>query len=60
MSGSEKTNLIYTKYICSCYGFYFFLCVNYLKSSLIEFLRNFCIDDKICVKILCQEKELFN
>ena len=61
MTESAKTGLICTKYTYSFYHVYLFFCVGYTISvSFIEFLRKFCVYDKIFDKVLCYEKELLN
>ena len=58
---SGKTSLIAAKYTQLYHGNYCLLCVGYTNSiSFIEFLRIFCIQYEVCIKILCSEKELLN
>ena len=58
---SDKTNLIAVKYTYSFYGTYNLFWWCYSNSvSFIEFLRVFCIYDKLCVKILFSEKILLS
>ena len=61
MTGPEKTGLIYIKYTYSYDGAYLLSCKCYPNSvSFIEFLRNFCMYGKICVRILYNQNELLN
>ena len=57
VTGSEKTGLIYTKYIYSCHGAYLLFCICYLNSvSFIGFSAY--TYDEICIKIKTHDSEL--
>ena len=59
--GSGKTDLIYTKYTCLCYGTCLLFCMCHSKSvSYIEFLMDFCIYDDILATILITDKKLLH
>ena len=52
---------LYKKYTYSYYGIYLYFCVCYSNAvGFIEFLRIFCLYDKVCVKVLCQQNELLH
>ena len=58
---SDKTSRIAVKYTYSFYGTYNLFWGCYSNSvSFIEYLRVFCICDKLCVKILFSEKILIS
>ena len=54
---SDKIGLIAEKYTCSYYGKYHLIFKRYLNSvCFIKFLRIFCINIEVLIKMLCSQK----
>ena len=61
VTGTEKIDLIYTKYTCSHYGTYLLFCMCYSKLvHFTELIMDFCIHDNVVDTIQITDKKLLH